>query len=240
MNTLQVNDDIEGRIQTGLDIGKMREAMTQLDEGERVVLELGFGMNGGKQHSLDSIAKELGRTKHWAMARYKRGLSQLGKSLGVELNIQMQTLSPGGASQHLQEEVELKSAILENWRTSAPSRQELGELLLKLRDMLAIPGRKGQFSSWLEDNHIPRRTAYNYIADVEPEEPLSDSKEDKLSHFAQFSPEDQQKRFEKLYRTVLKFYDCFAGNRNAQQILADWDALQGKIRLEMVKTLGLA
>lgn len=240
MNMLQIEDDIEGRIQTSLDVTKMQEAMKTLDEGERVVLELGFGMNGGKQHSLDSIAKELGRTKHWAMARYKRGLAQLGKSLGVELAMQMQTLSPESASEHLQEEVELKSAILQTWRTTAPSRKELGEMLLKLRDLLAIPGRKGQFSSWLEDNHIPRRTAYNYIADVEPPDPLADSKEDELSHFAQFSAEDQQKRFEKLLRTVMKFYDCFAGNRNAQQILADWDALQVKIRTQMVTTLGLS
>lgn len=247
MNTLQVEDPIERNTQVSLDVKKMRDGLAMLVESERVVLELGFGLvplkdgtyEEGPTHSLDAIAKKLGRTKHWAIARYQRGIGQIRETMGIEISASLQSLSPSGAVENLQEEVELKSAILGKWKGSEQERAELGTMLLQLRDILAIPGRKGQFSSWLEDNHIPRATAYRYIADVEPEEDLADSKDDKASQAGQFDSVAHDKRFAKLYRTVLKFYDCFNGNRNAAQIMEDWDRLQSKIRAEMVKTLGL-
>lgn len=238
MNNLQVEDPIERNTQLSLDSQKALDALSKLDEGERVVLELGLGLNGGEAHSLDSIARKLGRTKHWAKARLDRGLMQLRQTMGVEIKAPMLAMSIESSVGDLQEECEVKTAILDRWKISEPNRKELGKLLSKLQEMLAIRGRKGQFTAWLEQNHISRATAYRYIADNKPEEQLVDSTDDKTSQLILFTPELTEKRFQKFKRTALKLYDCFSGNRNGDQILREWDAISARVRTEMLQTLG--
>jgi len=66
----------------------------------------------------------------------------------------------------------LASSLKECWRAYqvserrlAEDRERLGETLTKLQTELVKRGRGGKFASYLRETGIPKRTAYNLIAD---------------------------------------------------------------------------
>ena len=46
-------------------------------------------------------------------------------------------------------------------------RTELGKYLAEMKEMLAKPGRSGQWSSWLKERKIPRATADRLVTNFE-------------------------------------------------------------------------
>ena len=57
----------------------------------------------------------------------------------------------------------IKSAIKQESQTLRALRAELGERLFAMKQLLARPGRGGQWSGWLEKRHIPRATADSLV-----------------------------------------------------------------------------
>ncbi len=79
-----VEDDAERTLVDGAPVQALTQAMTDaLEERERAVLALRFGLDGGRRLSLEQAGKELGLSREWIRQTEKNALRKLRTMLGA-------------------------------------------------------------------------------------------------------------------------------------------------------------
>jgi RNA polymerase sigma factor (sigma-70 family) len=81
---VQLEDDPERMVVDGAPVQALSRAMTDaLEERERAVLALRFGLDGGHRMSLEQAGKELGLSREWIRQTEKAALGKLRAMLGA-------------------------------------------------------------------------------------------------------------------------------------------------------------
>jgi RNA polymerase sigma factor (sigma-70 family) len=76
-------DGLARATQQKLDAGRAITALSSLTEGERLVVEFYFGLNGARPLKEHAIASKLARTRWWVERRLTSGLIKLRTQLGA-------------------------------------------------------------------------------------------------------------------------------------------------------------
>ena len=80
----QLEDDPERMVVDGAPVQALSQAMTDaLEERERAVLALRFGLDGGRRLSLEQAGRELGLSREWIRQTEKAALGKLRQLLGA-------------------------------------------------------------------------------------------------------------------------------------------------------------
>jgi len=114
-----------------------------------------------------------------------------------------------------QEQNDCKISIRHQTQNLRALRTELGKRLAEMKEVLAKPGRSGQWSSWLKERKIPRATAdrlvTNYERSLSPDgnrliESISEPTEDEIQKlFAKIFP--KLRRVLRTPQSVYRFID---------------------------------
>jgi len=117
-----------------------------------------------------------------------------------------------------QEQNDCKISIRHQTQNLRALRTELGKRLAEMKEVLAKPGRSGQWSSWLKERKIPRATAdrlvTNYERSLSPDgnrliESISEPTEDEIQkHFAKIFP--KLRRVLRTPQSVYRFIDLLS------------------------------
>lgn len=79
-------DGLHGKTQTKFDYAKIANLLPTIPAAERLVIELNFGL-GCPAIGIERVGKKLGRSRYWAEARLKRGISRIREQLTSQQQI---------------------------------------------------------------------------------------------------------------------------------------------------------